>query len=139
MHMGRDLNIIQPVIFSNTFALSKFWYTAAIFPTTNQLIAKIISIVEILIWKGHPIRVGIQQIILPVNRGGLNLMYPGINKAKTLFITNFLTHSTNNPFIMQFLSTNNPSFLHSMPNVSYVKYFLLEIRYISLMNRSQFL
>jgi hypothetical protein len=110
MHMGRDLNIIQRVIFCNTFALSKIWYTAAIYPTTNQLIAKITSIVGMFIWKGHPIRVGIQQIILPVDRGGLNLMNPG-KKAKTLFITNFLKHSTNNPFIMQFLSTNNPPFL----------------------------
>jgi hypothetical protein len=77
--------------------------------------------------QGHPIRVGIQH----VDRGGLNLMYPGI-KAKTLFITNFLKHTiTNNPFIMQFLSTNNnPSFLHSMPTISYVKFFLLEISYI---------
>jgi hypothetical protein len=74
-------------------------------------------------------RVGIQQIILPVDRGGLNLMNPGI-KVKTLFIKNFLKHSTNNPFIMQFLPTNNPPFLHSMPNISYVKFFLLEISYI---------
>jgi hypothetical protein len=56
-------------------------------------------------------------------------MYPGI-KAKILFITNFLKHSTNNPFVMQFLSTNNPSFLHSMPHISYVKFFLFEISYI---------
>jgi hypothetical protein len=58
-------------------------------------------------------------------------MYPGI-KAKTLFMfnTNVLKHITNNPFIMQFLFTNNTPFLHSMPNISYVKYFLLEISYI---------
>jgi hypothetical protein len=65
--MGRDLNIIQRVIFCNTFALSKIWYTAAIYPTTNQLIAKNTSIVGMFIWKGHPIRIGIQQITLPVD------------------------------------------------------------------------
>jgi hypothetical protein len=69
------------------------------------------------------------EIFKVVDRGGLNLMNPGI-KAKTLFITNFLKQSTNNPFIMQFLSTNNPPFLHSMPNISNVKFFLLEISYI---------
>jgi hypothetical protein len=66
MYMDRDLNIIQRVIFCNTFALSKIWYAAAIYPTSNQLIAKITSIVGMFIWKGHPIRVGIQEIILDV-------------------------------------------------------------------------
>jgi hypothetical protein len=38
IHMGRDLNIIQRVIFYNIFGLNKIWYMAAIYPTTNQLI-----------------------------------------------------------------------------------------------------
>jgi hypothetical protein len=59
----------------------------------------------------------------------ITLMYPGI-MAKKLFISNFLKHSTNNFFIMQLLSTNNPPSLHSMPNISYVKYIFFEISYI---------
>jgi hypothetical protein len=35
MHMNCDLNIIQKTILCNIFALSKIWYTAAIFPITK--------------------------------------------------------------------------------------------------------
>jgi Reverse transcriptase (RNA-dependent DNA polymerase)/zinc-binding in reverse transcriptase len=129
MHMNRDLNTIQKTILCNTFALSKIWYTAAIFPITKQHTAKIISCIGLFIWRGHALRVGFQQMTLPKNRGGLALIAPE-PKANALFLSNFLKHSAPNPFVSQFMNISNPPHIHSMPQIPYLKNALLQLSYI---------
>jgi Reverse transcriptase (RNA-dependent DNA polymerase)/zinc-binding in reverse transcriptase len=130
-HQNRDLNIIQRVILCNVFALSKIWFLAAIFPTTNQMKARVTSSVGMFIWRGHPLRVAFNNLILPVKMGGLALMSPAI-KTKTIFITNFLNHSSHNPFISQFISLQNPPYLPSFPAIPYIKNAIHELSYIPL-------
>jgi hypothetical protein len=74
---------------------------SAIFPANNQMTARITSVVGMFIWRGDPLRVGFQQMILPIKRGDKNLQSPNI-KLKALFITSFLKHSSNNPFSLSF-------------------------------------
>jgi hypothetical protein len=45
---------------------------AAIFPTNNQMTAKMTSLVGMFIWKEHPLRVAFQQLVLPIDKGGIN-------------------------------------------------------------------
>jgi hypothetical protein len=99
---------------------------AAIFPATNQMLARATSAVGMFIWRGHALRIAFHQLILPVNRGGQNLQSPTI-KAKALFLANFLQHSSNNPFLQLYLSFENPPHTVSFPNIFYLKYALSEI------------
>jgi hypothetical protein len=102
---------------------------AAIFPTNNQMTAKMTSLVGMFIWKGHPLRVAFQQLVLPIDKGGINLISPGL-KSKALFLSNLLKHSSDNPFISQFLTIHNPPYLHALPKIPYLKYAILELSYI---------
>jgi hypothetical protein len=130
LHSSRNLNVLQKIILCNTFILSKLWFLAAIFPATNQMLARATSAVGMFIWRGHALRIAFNQLILPVNRGGQNLQSPTI-KAKALFLANFLRHSSSNPFLQTFLSFENPPHTVSFPNIFYLKYALSEICYIS--------
>jgi hypothetical protein len=71
-------------------------------------------------------------MIQPIARGGLNLMSPAL-KTTALFLSNFLRHSSENPFISQYLNIANPPYAHHMPKVPYVKFALLELSYIPLL------
>jgi hypothetical protein len=66
---------------------------------------------------------------IPKEKGGLNLIAPGL-KAESLLIANFLKHSSENPFIAQFITSNNPSNLQSFSNIFFLKQVLLELFYI---------
>jgi hypothetical protein len=59
---------------------------SAIFTANNQMTARITSVVGMYIWRGHPLRVRFQQMILPIKRCSKNLQSPGI-KSKVLFMT----------------------------------------------------
>jgi hypothetical protein len=81
------------------------------------------------VWRGLTLRVGFQQMILPIKRGGKNLQSPGI-KSKALFIASFWKHSSNNLFIQQFMTYMNPPQNYSFPNIFILKFALSEICYI---------
>jgi hypothetical protein len=114
------LILYKKIIYCNTFVLRKCWYLSGIYPTTNQIISKITSVIEMFVWRGHGLRVAFPQLTLPTQQGGLKLFSLGL-KSKSLFLANFLKDSSNNSFITQFLNINNPPHIHSMPKIPYIK------------------
>lgn len=113
---GRCLNLIQKVILVNTYITSKLWYTASIIPLPNKFSGKFISRIGSFLWYGKPwTRIAFETLILPKQRGGLNLHSPPI-KARAL-LTNRLMHiAPDLPFLWSFIEHNaNPPFISSIP------------------------
>ena len=72
--ISRRLSLLQRVWYTNVYLLSKLWFLAKILPPRKldtQLVEKYIGY---HIWRTFPYRVSRDQIRLPLNKGGLNLV-----------------------------------------------------------------
>jgi hypothetical protein len=101
---------------------------------TKRTIEQLTGSIAMFIWRGHQLRAAFNNLILPAKKGGLGLMSPGL-KTKTIFITNFLNHTSVNPFVSQYMSLQNPPHLPNFPQIPYIKTALLELSYIPLEHR----
>lgn len=113
---NRCLNLIQKVILINTYVSSKLWYAASVIPLTNKHSGKFISRIGSFLWYGQPwTRIAFETLILPKQRGGLNLHSPPI-KAKALLVNRIMHNAPDLPFLWSFVEHNaNPPFVSSIP------------------------
>ena len=108
----RSLGIHQKVILVNTYVTSRLWFMASVLSIPNSSVAKITSRIGNFIWARYPCRIPIEQLALPVSKGGLNLHLPS-QKCKALLLNRFLRCLEYTPFASSFLDQfQNP------PNVS---------------------
>lgn len=106
MNQTRKLNLIQKIVFLNTFALSKVWYVASTIKINNKYCAKLKTFIGAFLWQGHGVRVAFNQLVLPKYRGGLSLHDPE-SKCNSLIIKTFISSNYDNSFIVnQFLNSN---------------------------------
>lgn len=116
MNNTRNLNLVQKVILLNTYVTSKLWYTASIIPLSNKYAGKFISRMGSFLWYGKPwTRIAFESLILPKNRGGLNLHSPSI-KAKALILNRSMIMAAELPYLWSFLEFNaNPPNVGGIP------------------------
>lgn len=116
MNNVRMLNIIQKVILLNTYISSKMWYVASVLPLPNKFAGKFISRMGSFLWHGrNSTRVPFETLILPKERGGLNLHSPAI-KAKALIVNRMVHLAEELPYFYSFYQMNaNPPFIQSVP------------------------
>lgn len=106
-HHPRKLNLIQKTILMNTYITSKVWYMASNLPITRGFSNKIRTEIGKFIWHGQTLqRVAFANLVLPKNRGGLNLHCPEL-KAKALLVNRLLCLSPQLPFLSSFLENRN--------------------------------
>uniref|UniRef100_A0AAG5DMJ3 Reverse transcriptase domain-containing protein n=1 Tax=Anopheles atroparvus TaxID=41427 RepID=A0AAG5DMJ3_ANOAO len=117
LHRVRDLNLVQKVILLNTFLLPKLWFVASVCGSRASDIAKVTSIVGSLLWNGSGgIRVPLQQLALPRDRGGLNLHIPEV-KAIALLVNRYVAEQQSLEFGAQHIScVRNPPDITSIPS-----------------------
>lgn len=87
-HSKRKLNLVQKCIVLNSYALSKIWYIAQIFPPSNKHLADIRKSCGWFIWTNF-FKVDRNQLYLPLEKGGLGLEDPEV-KAQSLFVKNII-------------------------------------------------
>lgn len=103
----RKLNLIQKTILINTYINSKAWYMASHLPITKGILNKIRTEIGKFIWHGQTLqRVAFANLILPKNRGGLNLHCPEI-KSKALLLNRLLSLAPQLPFLSSFLENQD--------------------------------
>jgi exonuclease III len=81
----RNLNLIQKIWVANTFMLSKLWYYSQVVPPENVHIGKVKKAIGKFLWTGHLYKIDRRQIILPYQKGGLNLVSIP-EKTRALFL-----------------------------------------------------
>lgn len=106
----RVLSVHQKVILVNTFVTSRLWFMASILSIPNSAVARMTSQIGFFIWGRYPCRVAMEQLTLPVEKGGLNLHLP-MHKCKALLLNRFLLCQQQTPFASSFLvhMTNPPN------------------------------
>lgn len=116
LHNPRKLNLIQKVVLLNTYINSKVWYMAANIPVSKGFINKIRAEMGKFIWHGQSLqRIAFSNLILPKNRGGLNLHCPE-TKSKSLLLNRLISLMPQLPFLSSLLENPNipvpPMFNH---------------------------
>lgn len=112
-HNPRNLNLIQKTILLNTYISSKIWYMASNLAITIGFANKIRTEYGKFLWHGQPLqRVAFANLVLPKERGGLNLHCPTI-KAKALLTNRLESLVDQLPFLRSCVENINqpvPSF-----------------------------
>lgn len=80
----RNLCVIKRVKYINIYILSKVWYLSQVIPLQDEFIKKIESMCYQFIWSGFIFKTSKAQLLLPENKGGLNLCSVEL-KAISLF------------------------------------------------------
>lgn len=116
LHHPRKLNLIQKIILLNTYINSKVWYMASNIALTKGFINKIRAEIGKFVWHGQTLqRIAFSNLILPKNRGGLNLHCPE-TKSKALLLNRMIILMHQLPFLSSFLDNPNdpipPMFNH---------------------------
>lgn len=107
LHHPRKLNLIQKIILINTYINSKVWYMASNLPISKGFVSKIKTEMGKFIWHGQTLqRVAFANLILPKNRGGLNLHCPE-TKSKALLVNRLINLAPQLPFLSSFLENRN--------------------------------
>lgn len=127
----RILSLHQKIIVINTFITSRLWFMASVLSIPNAAVAKITSQIGRFIWDRYPTRVPIEQLTLPISRGGLNLHLP-MYKCRSLLINRFHKDLDSTRFAKNFLGhLNNPPNVPGIPT-SYpcMKYVAKHLPYV---------
>ena len=66
-------SLTQKVEFAKTFALSKLWYVRQVLPLPPSVAKKVESQLSTFLFEGKPELLKLQELFLPVKRGGLGL------------------------------------------------------------------
>lgn len=127
----RSLNLMQKVIYLNTFASSRIWYLASTIAIDKQCIAKLKNLYSNFLWYRCSLRISFDQMCLPRKRGGLGLISPEY-KCKALLITRYLRLKHVSPFFHNFTNhLQNPPNIKEIPiNAYFLKIMYLEIPYL---------
>lgn len=127
----RNLNLIQKVIFLNTFASSRIWYVSSVVPLDKKRNAKIRNIYGNFLWYRATLRVAFDQLCLPRKRGGLGLIAPNL-KSNALLLNRFLRLESESPFLHNLTNQiDNPPNIKDVPlNSPFLKTVYLELPYI---------
>ncbi|KAJ1518922.1 hypothetical protein ONE63_011469 [Megalurothrips usitatus] len=88
----RALNVVQRVAYANTYVLPLLWHLAAVVPLTAEAVRDVTAELGKFLWAGYPLRVAMDVMVLPADKGGLCLHHPGL-KARALFTGRWLTAS----------------------------------------------
>ena len=72
--LSRRLSLQQRVWYTNIYLLSSLWFLAKVFPPRKMDTQQVEKYIGYFIWKDFPYRVARQQLRLPLNKGGLNLV-----------------------------------------------------------------
>lgn len=128
----RNLNLIQKIIFLNTYASSRMWYTASTVSVHKKTLTKIKSLFGNFLWYRCSLRISFNQLCLPRKRGGLGLISPE-HKCKSLLINRFLRLRQSSPFLHNYTDRiENPPNMKGLPcNAHFLKTVYLELAYIS--------
>lgn len=128
----RNLNLIQKVIYINTFASSKIWFVASTVPIDKKTNAKIKNIYGNFLWHRAPLRVAFDQLCLSKKRGGLGLISPEL-KCKALLLNRYLQSKLELPFFHTITERlENPPNIKDIPlNSPFLKTLFLELPYIA--------
>lgn len=111
----RILSIHQKVVLVNTFVTSRLWFMASVLSIPNSAVAKITSRIGNFIWTRYPCRIAMEQLSLPVEKGGLNLHLP-MQKCKALLLNRFLQCQEYTSFAAAFLGQmQNPPNIQGIP------------------------
>ena len=89
------LNIIERVVVSKTFILSKLWYTVNFITLSEENIKKIESVIHKFIWCNSMELIKRNTLILPYENGGLNSVCLRA-KIETSQIQNYINILNNN-------------------------------------------
>lgn len=132
LYKPRILSLLQKVILLNTFITARLWFVASILSVPNAILARMTSQIGYFIWGRYPTRVALDQLTLPIDKGGLNLHLP-MQKCKALLVNRFLQCEQNLPFahsFHQFLS--NPPHIQAIPALyPCLKVIAKEVPYLS--------
>lgn len=123
LHRMRTLTIHQKITLLNTFITSRIWYMASILSPFNIHIAKLTSLMGSFIWTGQAARIPIQQLALPIERGGLKLQLPSL-KCKALLINRHLKELDSIPFYRTNILNPRPTLPTSCPCLVVIHQFL---------------
>ena len=74
----------QRIFVLETYGLSKFWYVAAVLPLPARFLVEIQKLMGAFLWKGSLLRVAMDRMKLPKEKGGLGLVCVEM-KARALF------------------------------------------------------
>lgn len=111
----RNLTLHQKVIVLNSYITSRLWYLASVLSMPNSAIARITSQIGYFLWGRFPTRVPMEQLTLPLNRGGLNLHLP-MHKSKSLLVNRFCCSIDHTPFARDLsVHITNPPNIAAIP------------------------
>lgn len=127
----RNLNLVQKVIYLNTYASSKIWYVASTVPIEKKSIAKIKSMYGNFLWNHTFLRVSFDQLCLSKKSGGLGLISPE-QKCKALLLNRYIRSKTVSPFFHTWTDNIlNPPNIRQIPlNSLFIKSLYLELPYL---------
>lgn len=113
---ARNLSLHHKVILVNVYITSRLWFMASLFRIPNGMLPRMTSQIGTFLWGRCPNRVAMEQIALPICKGGLNLHLP-MNKCKALLACKSITVLDYTPYTKQ-LWTNlqNPPNLMANPS-----------------------
>lgn len=115
LYKPRSLTLVQRVVVVNTFVTSRLWYLASVLSITNVMIARITSQIGYFIWAQYPHRIAMEQLALPVCKGGLNLHLP-VHKCKALLVSRYIADREYTPFARNFeQQMSNPPNVMGIP------------------------
>lgn len=107
LHHPRKLNLCQKVILINTYINSKIWYMASNIPLTKGFATKIKAELGKFIWHGQSLqRIAFANLILPKERGGLNLHCPE-TKSRALLVNRLINLAPELPFLSSLIENAN--------------------------------
>lgn len=113
----RVLSLHQKVALVNTYVTSRLWFMASVISISNYAAAKITSRIGSFIWSRYPCRIAMEQLSLPVDKGGQNLHLP-MQKCKALLLNRFLKCQEYTPFAVSFLEQmQNPPNINGIPTL----------------------
>lgn len=127
----RSLNLIQKVIFLNTYASSRIWYMSSTISVNKKTLAKIKTLYGNFLWYRSTLRVSFDQLCLPRKLGGLGLIAPEY-KCKSLLINRYLRLRHVSPFLHVYTDRiENPPNVKDLPvSAHFLKIIYLELAYI---------
>lgn len=86
----RALNLLQRVQYANMFALSLLWHCAQVLPMPAGTAKDSRKALSRFLWAGEPVRIPLDVMVQPLDRGGLGLHDP-IKKSRAMFVAKWLT------------------------------------------------
>lgn len=120
-HNPRKLSLIQKVTLLNAYISSKIWYMASNLLISKGFISKIKTEYGKFLCHGQPLqRVAYSNLILPKNRGGLNLHCPG-TKAYALLINRLMSLVDRLPFPSSFVENPDLVVPSMCSHISFLK------------------